>query len=107
MARHARSFWEQRVAEVERGAPLEAVARRHGVNARTLQWWRFELRRQSREQAAPAPVPTLLPVVVRGGPARMGGAQVEITVGRAAMRVPVGTDVEYVAALVGAVARRC
>lgn len=106
MARHARSFWEQRVAEVERGAPLEAVARRHGVNAKTLQWWRFELRRQSRE-AAPAPVPTLLPVVVRGGPDSTRGGQVEIALGRAVMRVPVGTDVEYVAALVGAVARQC
>ena len=103
MARHARSFWEQRVLEVERGAPLETVAGRHRVKAKTLQWWRSELRRERRE--APA-LPALLPVVVRGAQAPTS-APVEIAVGGAVVRVAVGTDVEYVAALIGAVGRGC
>ena len=104
MARHSRSFWEQRDLEVERGAPLETVARRHGVKAKTLQWWRYELRRARRGAES---LPALLPVVVRDRPEAHASAPVEIAVGRSVVRVTVGTDVEYVAALVGAMGRRC
>ncbi len=85
---------------------METVARRHGVNPKTLQWWRYELRRAP--DASPAMVmPRLLPLVVRGDAGVTASGPVEITLGRAVVRVPVGTDVEYVAALVGAMGRQC
>jgi len=100
MAKHARSFWEQRVADVERCGSVEDVAHRHGVKPITLRWWRSQLRREQAES------PMLLPVVVRSGAAPTSGAALEIAIGGAVMRVAVGTDVEYVAALIGAVSRR-
>ena len=47
-----------------RGEDAESIARRHGVKARTLVWWRSELVRRAREKSAAAPAPRLLPVVV-------------------------------------------
>lgn len=48
------------VGEVDAGASVDAVARRHRVKASTLRWWRSQLRKQ-RE---PEPGLRLLPVVV-------------------------------------------
>ncbi len=50
--------------ELSRGEDAESIARRHGVKARTLVWWRSELVRRAREKSASAPAPRLLPVVV-------------------------------------------
>lgn len=110
MARHARSFWEQRVREVEQGAALEVVARRHGVKPVTLRWWRSALGRDRQAQAA---LPALLPVVVRSpssSPSSLPtptAASIEIAVAGAVVRVAVGTEVGYVALLVGALGGRC
>ena len=64
MSRHAASWWAKRVDEMARGEDAESIARRHGVKARTLVWWRSELVRRAREKSAAAPAPRLLPVVV-------------------------------------------
>ena len=62
MSRHVASWWAKRVDELSRGEDAESIARRHGVKARTLVWWRSELVRRAREK--PVSGPRLLPVVV-------------------------------------------
>ncbi|MBI2395092.1 MAG: transposase [Deltaproteobacteria bacterium] len=101
MARHPRSFWASRVAELDAGESVDDVARRHRVKATTLRWWRSALRRE------PAEVPAFLPVVVRRAPLPAVAEPLELVVGDAVLRVPVGADVGYVAALLRAVGRPC
>ena len=64
MPRQVASWWAKRVEELSRGEDAESIARRHGVRARTLVWWRSELVRRVRKKSPAAPVPRLLPVVV-------------------------------------------
>jgi transposase-like protein len=101
-----RSFWIPLVAAVERGANLHGVAERHGVNPSTLAWWRTVLRREQR-----AEVPALLPLVLDAAVPRDAAVShdgtVEVLVDGATLRVAVGTDVQYVAALARALVRSC
>jgi len=98
-AAHGREFWAQLVAEVDGGEHQASVAKRHHVKHRTLTWWCWRLRSERRVQ------PRLLPVVLK--PAVSAPDSVlEVVVGDVRIRVPVGADAEYVAALVGAL-RRC
>jgi transposase-like protein len=95
--RYGREFWQQLVREVDDGATVADVARRHRVQPGTLSWWRWKLRRSA------AGKPVLLPVVVR--PATMGSRidrAIELRVGDLIVRVPIDTDVAYVALLVAA-----
>lgn len=113
--RHSREFWERAVREVERGAAVSEVARRLGVRPGTLSWWRWHLRneqpkraqRQGRGHASTIAKAEFLPVVVaQPAPVRRGGL-VEIDAGNARLRVEVGVDVRYVAALVQALRSAC
>ena len=53
------------VAEVERAGSVVEVARRRGINERTLSWWCWKLRgEQRRTPPLPMVEPRLLPVVV-------------------------------------------
>ena len=100
--RHPRSFWKRLVAETERGGSIGPVARRHGVRPRTLTWWRWRLRH---EESGSGATPQLLPVVVEGhGPTPR---LLEIAIADVRVRVEVGSDVAYVATLVGALRSRC
>jgi transposase-like protein len=106
--RRPRSFWEKLASEVDRVGSVERVARRHGVEARSLTWWRWRLRRDLAEKAkatTKARAPRLLPVVVEAG-AVAASSVIEIAVGDLRVRVQPGTEVGYVAALVEAL-RRC
>lgn len=95
--RYGREFWRQLVIEVEQGAPIAEVARRHRVQPGTLSWWRWKLKK-----VAPA-APMLLPVVVRAVSAGVCAPSViELQVGDLIVRVPTDTDVAYVAKLVSA-----
>ena len=100
-----RSFWERLSAEAEKQG-VGTVAKRHGVRARTLTWWRWKLKREGVVVARRAP--KLLRVVTKDGP--MGGdhksGMLELAVGEVHVRIEPGTDVQYVAALVEAF-RRC
>lgn len=100
MKKHPRSFWVELVAELELGATAADVARRHRVRETTLRWWRSELR-NGRSSASPR----MLPVVAS---AAMGSTRhLEIAVGGVIVRVEVGSDVEYVAALARALGAAC
>ena len=80
--------------EVEDGARIAEVARRHRVQPGTLSWWRWT--------SSPAR-PILLPVVVRplDGTSDMVGS-LELRIGDVIIRIPRDTDVAYIAKLVDA-----
>lgn len=108
MARHDREFWERAWREVQRGAKVGEVATRLRVRPDTLKWWCWRLGRERRTKQTRVPQATFLPVVVaqrEAGP--NSSLPVELEVNGARLRVPVGTDVQYVAALVGALRQSC
>ncbi|MEO8801154.1 MAG: transposase [Polyangiaceae bacterium] len=53
--KHPRGFWLELMGEVEAGATVAEVARRHHVKPGTLTWWRWRLGRE----------PRMLPVLTR------------------------------------------
>jgi hypothetical protein len=95
--RYGREFWERLVREVEDGARIAEVARRHRVQPGTLSWWRWKLKTSSPTR------PMLLPVIVRplGGTGDMVGS-LELRIGDVIIRIPRDTDVAYIAKLVDA-----
>jgi transposase-like protein len=103
MARHKSDWWQQRLAEVEEGAEVEAVARQHGVRAKTLVWWRTELKRRARKRTGPR----LLPVVVAAQRIVTAGVEVFVEVGPARMHLKGAVTAEYLGAVINAVARPC
>ena len=108
--RHDRDFWRRAYREVNEGATVGDVARRLGVRPRTLTWWCWRLRQ---EGARPRRVrsPAFLPVVAASREivtaAPFSDGRVELEVASVRVRVGVGTDVEYVAALVSAIRDAC
>lgn len=106
--RHAAEWWAERVAEFAASGDAEAIARRHGVKASTLRWWRTELRKRSRDVARPR----LLPVVVKTAPPAVRGGAAEsldvlVEVGATRMTLRGGVSAEHLAAIVTAAARSC
>ena len=96
------------VGEVERGASVDEVARRHGVRSGTLAWWRWQLRRGTVARSATKAV-QMVPVRVRSA-SRAAVAPddvLEVVVPGALVRVKVGQDAEYIATLAAALAARC
>jgi len=97
--RRPRSYWKKLVAEVERDGSVARVARRHRVVRATLSWWRWQLGREPR--ATKRSEPRLLPVVLESGLTPVV-APIEIALGKITLRLPAGTEVGYVTALVKA-----
>lgn len=112
--KHSAAWWAERVAEISKRGGVRAVARRHGVEESTLKWWRWELRRRSREAACASGSPRLLPVVVKEKakprpPSGSGSAHVELFVEVGPARLSMRGEIlaEHVAAIVTAAARTC
>jgi hypothetical protein len=109
--RRSRAEWESLVAEME--ASGQSVARfsaRRGLKPETLQWWRWQLRRASTVVRNASASLRLLPVAVIKSAATADGATstlVEISLSDITVRVPVGTEAGYIAALVAALRARC
>src|SRR5690606_39048303 len=100
--RRRRDYWVGLIAELEAGASVEEVARRHRVKEGTLKWWRTQIRREMREGGR------LLPVVQRSdGTEARSSAAIEIRVGSVSVHVEPGTDERYVAALLSALRNAC
>lgn len=100
--RRGRKFWERACREIRGGAKAAEVARRLGVRSGTLQWWNWKLRNE--QKAEPA---EFLPVVVSPHPVPPMAASLELETNGVRLRVEVGTDVQYVAALVNALRATC
>jgi transposase-like protein len=96
--RRGKEFWREIVGELESGAAIAEVARRHRVQPRTLSWWRWKLRDESRHDRRQL----LLPVVVAPLKSSAETTYLEVLVGDVIVRVASGSDVAYVAALISA-----
>lgn len=92
--RRGREFWRRLAGEVDGGERIADVARRHRVQPRTLTWWRWKLRTERTADAR------LLPVVVSASELCTPPSGIELRIGDVVMRVAVGTDVRYCAALI-------
>jgi transposase-like protein len=95
--RYGRDFWQRLVREVDDGAKVADVARRHRVQPGTLSWWRWKLK-------TPSPAaPMLLPVVVRpSGAVATMMPSIELRIGDVVIRIAGDTEVAYIAKLVDA-----
>ena len=99
--RKGRRFWTKLIEEFEGsrgGETHEEFAARHGVEKTTFQGWLYALRNENRRRG---------PQSVRLLPVRLEGVQAEHALsvelgGGLGLRVQVGTDPSYVAALVAA-----
>jgi hypothetical protein len=99
-----KSQWARIAEQFEQsGLTQKQFAQQHGLPLSTVQSWIYRRRRHaSRSQAQPV---RLLPVEVSPTPvADRGGLEV-ITPQGVRLRVPAGTDVDYVAGLVAALGR--
>ena len=110
MGRHRADWWAERLDELAEGGDAEEVARRHGVRARTLLWWRSQLRR--RPPAKSSKRPRLLPVVVRSAARPVGATpesalEVVVEVGTTRMTLRGAVTAEHLAAIVAASSRAC
>ena len=109
MERHRADWWAERLEELAQGGDADEIARRHGVRARTLIWWRSQLPRKSRKTGKP---PRLLPVVVRAAPRAVlapveFALEVFVEVGAARMTLRGAVTPEHLAAIASAAARAC
>ena len=96
------------MAEIGVSGDADTIARRYGIKASTLRWWRTELRKRDRSVASAR----LLPVVVK--PARprdrvdeAESLKVLIEIGATRMTLRGDVSTEYLAAIVTAAARAC
>jgi hypothetical protein len=110
MAEHRkREFWERLVAEAD-GDSIASTACRHRVAPATLKWWRWHLGKTAPKRAAARlKAPTLLPVVFNPRELeapRVDAVAIELGAG-VTVRVPIGADPQYVAALVAAMRSTC
>jgi hypothetical protein len=102
--RHDREFWERACREVRQGAKANDVARRLGVRPRTLAWWCWQLGRKKTTRRARRA--KFLPVVI-SGEQPIVSTRLELDAHGVRIRVDVGADVQYVAALVNALRTSC
>jgi hypothetical protein len=99
--KRGRRFWTRIIEEFEgsqAGETHEEFSARHGIEKTTFQRWLYALRNEHRRRTPP--VVRLLPVRVEGMEAEHA-LSVDLG-GGLGLRVQVGTDPSYVAALVAA-----
>jgi hypothetical protein len=80
---------------------------RHELVERTFVWWRWRLNSEQRSTERATTEVRLVPVDVVKTIAPTGANAVVLTVAGMEMRVEIGTDVAYVAALVAELRSRC
>src|SRR6185295_6448346 len=96
-ARKSRGEWSAIIKTFERtGGAHEAFCSARGLNITSFRGWLYRIRRAT----ATSSVITLLPVDVTSAAAPPGPPDVVVMVAGVEVRVPVGADVGYVAALV-------
>lgn len=109
MIRRSRAQWLEVLAKFEAsGRSVTTFCARHGIRPRTFAWWRWQLRDE--RQPAPAQRNVRL-VAVDVAPKRAEPCAderaIRVAFADLDVHVSVGTDVEYVGALVGALRSRC
>lgn len=109
MVRRSRAQWLEVLEKFESsGEPVAKFCAKRGISPRTFAWWRWQLRDERQKSPARGNV-RLIAVDVTEPTVDARGLEtsVRISVGGLEVQVPVGTDVEYVGALVGALRSRC
>lgn len=106
-ARRTRGEWSGLVDELgASGDSMQRFCAKHRIRVSRLKWWRWRLGSERSSAALARPGVRLLPVdVVDVAP--LQPATLVVTISGAELRVEVGTDVEYVGALVSALRSRC
>ena len=108
MRRRSREEWAGIVAAFEQSrVSLAEFAARRRLRLSSLKWWCWRLRGTSAPVAETGGDVRLIPVEVVGLAARGAASRIELAVAGVEMRVEIGTDVTYVAALVDALRSRC
>lgn len=104
--RRSREEWQSLVGELrDSGVRVADFARRKGLRVNTLQWWRWKLRGDV-VKAGPVTLAKFVPLRPAGS-AVSGSQVVEARVGSVVLRFECGTDVDYVATLIGQLERVC
>ena len=109
-ARKSRAEWAGLIAEFEAsGDSVEKFCGRRRIARATFRWWRWRRPAPEVKPAAGRDVQLLAVDVVAGGGSLVAAsrAKVEIVVAGVNVRIEVGTDPTYVAALVAELGRRC
>jgi len=99
--RRGRDFWRGLIQEVEYGASIVDVARRHSVQTQGIYRWRRKL------ALSAAHSPEFLPVVVRAARSQTSPGFLDVVVGSVRLHVEIGTNVDYIAEVVRALNRSC
>jgi hypothetical protein len=106
-ARRTREEWSGLVDELETsGESVQRFCAKHRVRLSRLKWWRWRLRSERRSAGLAQPGVRLLPVDVVDV-ASLRPASLVVAISGAELRIEMGTDVEYVGALVTALRSRC
>jgi hypothetical protein len=112
-ARRSRAEWEEIVrAFDEAGEPLQKFCAKRRIRLEALKWWRWRLGASARTRATTVRRPTtpvrLVPVeIIQPAMTAARPSTIAIAVSDVVVRVEVGTDPVYVAALVGALRSPC
>lgn len=106
-ARRTREEWSGLVGELEAsGDSVQRFCEKRRLSVSSLKWWRWRLRNERGSVALARSGVRLLPVdVVDVAPPRP--TTLVVAISGAELRIEVGTDVEYVAALASALRARC
>ena len=114
-ARQSRGTWAQRVSAFSQsGLTLQQFADEHGINAWTLENWKYKLRRAVKEQGIstrPAASPAFLPIRIPASPTALAGdpmceRMIEARIGDVGLRFFAGVDCNYLGRLLAAI-REC
>jgi len=98
-----REFWSKLIREVDAGAAVDVVAKRHGVRPKTLSFRRWQLGRARKALTSPR----WIPVAVRQAPPiAQTSTSLCVVLPACELRVGVGTDPSYVGKLVASL-RAC
>jgi hypothetical protein len=105
--RRSREQWAALVSAFEKaGVSVERFCVSRGIAAPSLRWWRWHLQRSPVERGRRRDATRLLAVeVCEEGAASRSASRVAIVVHQVEVCVDVGTDVDYVAALVARLRR--
>ena len=109
--RRSQAEWESLIAELDKsGRSVAEFSARRSIRARTLQWWRWKLRRAQPIARNAKPRIRLIPVdvVESAAPADVASpAPIAIALGDITLRIAVGTEPAYVASLIAVLRGRC
>jgi hypothetical protein len=104
-ARRSRAWWSKTVERYKRsGLSARQYAAGKGLSASTLSWWSSQLGRGTRAERGSTD-PVALEVQLGGVGRDLGAGLIEVELEGAVIRLPAGTEPQYVAALLHSLGR--